>query len=423
MSAQRTVRFNDQPAVSQDQYSAVTAVEKSSSSNQNLLPERHNDAVYFPYDIFTAASLGNYAFVEEQLKNGFCPNRLNNSGWSPLMYAAYLGHGAVCSLLLEHNAQIDTANNVGKTALMLAAACGNLQIVQLLISKGAKLDQQDSSGNSALHYATLCSHNHVVEILLQYGANPNIRNSCGMTPTLIACSTGHETTLINILQHGGDVNVQNDDREDGRILASDSKVLAILDDPPKPRRKSTPTTSAGIPTLDILFKHLNLESKYCTLFNEHGINLEKFLKLTEDEIINLGVKAFGPKKKMLNAIERYRRDGSFQFLLQNAETDENNTQIQYKKLSANKQIVDEFNKIQKELTAKENELCKVKGIVKKQCDIMKTIKIASEETRKVALQMLEKQKMQNSSISEADILFIELKQREILTEILDAPNE
>lgn len=45
------------------------------------------------------------------------------------MYAAYLGHGAVCSLLLDHNTSIDITNFDGQTALMMAAACGNLQIV------------------------------------------------------------------------------------------------------------------------------------------------------------------------------------------------------------------------------------------------------------------------------------------------------
>lgn len=40
----------------------------------------------------------------------------------------------------------------------------------------------------------------------------------------------------------------------------------------------------------MLFQHLNLENKYYTLFKENGIDLEGFLKLTEKELNEIGVK-------------------------------------------------------------------------------------------------------------------------------------
>lgn len=45
------------------------------------------------------------------------------------MYAAYLGHEAVCALLLKSGALVDLCNANGQTALMLAATCGNLSVV------------------------------------------------------------------------------------------------------------------------------------------------------------------------------------------------------------------------------------------------------------------------------------------------------
>lgn len=45
------------------------------------------------------------------------------------MYAAYLGHEAVCALLLKSGAWVDLCNASGQTALMLAATCGNLAVV------------------------------------------------------------------------------------------------------------------------------------------------------------------------------------------------------------------------------------------------------------------------------------------------------
>ncbi|VDD91197.1 unnamed protein product [Enterobius vermicularis] len=331
MNPPRTVRFSEQPTVS---HSEVPPSIRPSYFRQTALPEKHNDALYSPYDVFTAASLGNFSFIEkqlqkvilepvvqEQLNNGFYPDRLNSSGWSPLMYAAYLGHGAVCSLLLDHNTSIDITNFDGQTALMMAAACGNLQIVQLLANKGASLDKQDLSGNTALSLASLCSHNQVVEFLLERGADPNIKNKLGMTPTLIACTTGHEGTLFTILQHGGDIHIRNDNGEDGKTLVNDPKILAIIKNPPQ---------------------HLNLENKYYTLFKENGIDLEGFLKLTEKELNEIGVKT-----------------------------------------------MEELQKTQKELVTKENENRKLSQLVKKQYEVINVIKSYSEKNHELAVKVLE----------------------------------
>lgn len=49
------------------------------------------------------------------------------------MYAAYLGHEAVCALLLNSGALVDLCNTNGQTALMLAATCGNLAVVSSIL--------------------------------------------------------------------------------------------------------------------------------------------------------------------------------------------------------------------------------------------------------------------------------------------------
>lgn len=74
-----------------------------------------------------------------QLASGFDPNRLNGSGWSSLMYAAYLGHDLVCATLLKAAATVDLSNPNGQTALMFAATCGNLSVVSLNSSISLKL--------------------------------------------------------------------------------------------------------------------------------------------------------------------------------------------------------------------------------------------------------------------------------------------
>ncbi|CAK5098216.1 unnamed protein product [Meloidogyne enterolobii] len=55
--------------------------------------------------IFMAASIGNYALVQEYiLNNNESVNFRNRHGWTPLMYGAQAGNIEVCRLLLDNEA-------------------------------------------------------------------------------------------------------------------------------------------------------------------------------------------------------------------------------------------------------------------------------------------------------------------------------
>jgi len=60
-------------------------------------------------------------------------NEPNVGGWTPLHYAAYLGHEHVCKYLIESGAAVNTANREGCTALMLAALCGLDKCVETIL--------------------------------------------------------------------------------------------------------------------------------------------------------------------------------------------------------------------------------------------------------------------------------------------------
>ena len=77
----------------------------------------------------------------------------DNSGWTPLHYAAFEGHIDVCEALLEAGAKIDEADNDGKGALMLAAQEGHTTLVERLIEQHcAPIDQHAHDGKTALRY-------------------------------------------------------------------------------------------------------------------------------------------------------------------------------------------------------------------------------------------------------------------------------
>lgn len=75
----------------------------------------------------------------------------DNSGWTPLHYAAFEGHVDVCEALLEAGAKIDETDNDGKGALMLAAQEGHATLVERLLEQhSAPIDQHAHDGKTAL---------------------------------------------------------------------------------------------------------------------------------------------------------------------------------------------------------------------------------------------------------------------------------
>ncbi|CAJ0931233.1 unnamed protein product, partial [Mesorhabditis belari] len=257
------VRFSGEPP---NQMRAAPAMAES-SGGQSLasalfsrpMPKTYPEVAY-SMDIFTAASIGDNDVIKSQILRGIDINARNVSGWTALHYAAYLGHEATVSLFLDNSAQIDTCNARGQTALMLASACGNLSTVNLLLKRGASVDRVDISNRQALHYAGACSQNTVTDALLAMGADPNSRDQDGMTPTLEACSAAHELTLLALLGKGGDVMAKNSKGDDGAALASECPSI-----------------------VQIIRQHQD--------FDDMGI-------------------AYGPKKKMLKVIQKYKEVGA-----------------------------------------------------------------------------------------------------------------
>jgi ankyrin repeat protein len=94
---------------------------------------------------------------------------INKDGWTPLHFAAFEGHAAVCKYLLDNNAQVDARAPNDETALMLAARNGRYDAVKLLLGK-ADPNLKTSSGGTALQLATRQGHAEVAQLIREAGA-------------------------------------------------------------------------------------------------------------------------------------------------------------------------------------------------------------------------------------------------------------
>ncbi|XP_074052392.1 ankyrin repeat and SAM domain-containing protein 3 isoform X3 [Macrotis lagotis] len=187
-----------------------------------------------PLDIHTASSIGQYEVVKECIQRRELDlNKKNCGGWTPLMYASYIGHDTIVHLLLEAGVKVNVPTPEGQTPLMLASSCGNESIAYFLLQQGAELEMKDIHGWTALFHCTSAGHQQMVKFLLDNGANANLREpTYGFTPLMEAAASGHEIIVQYLLNHGVKVDVGDYTGATARALAmkyGHMKIVGLID--------------------------------------------------------------------------------------------------------------------------------------------------------------------------------------------------
>ncbi|XP_069840196.1 ankyrin repeat and SAM domain-containing protein 3 [Dendropsophus ebraccatus] len=198
-------------------------------------------------DLHTAASIGQYEVVQCCVRRRDVDlNQPNLGGWTPLMYASYIGHDAVVSLLLEAGVDVNCRTPSGQTPLMLAASCGNESVAYFLIQQGAKIEARDARGWTALFHCTSAGHQRMLRFLLENGANADAKEPVyGFTPLMEAAASGHEIIVQHLLNHGVKLHETDHNGDTARMLAArygHSRIVSLLD---SHRVKGSRTHSRG----------------------------------------------------------------------------------------------------------------------------------------------------------------------------------
>ena len=149
-----------------------------------------------------AASFGFYDLTEHLIAKH--PEHVNarygmEGRMTPMHHAAARGHADICSLLLEHGADLEGHGYLDQTPLHLASLTGKLEAVRCLLDHGANIDSRMRNGWTPLHRAVSKKRIQVVRFLLERGADANARGSAGVTPFQLAVGEEKGEEIIEVL--------------------------------------------------------------------------------------------------------------------------------------------------------------------------------------------------------------------------------
>ena len=163
--------------------------------------------------IHKAADDGNIEAIKQHIAAGTDVN--SNYEWTPLHAAA---NKETAELLIAKGADINAKDDTGGTPLFWAALEGNEEVAELLIRQGADVNAAGPKGWTALHWAVAMAQKKSVELLIGEGADVNAKDVIYGTPLdnvgrfYDTATKAKEADLANLLRkHGGKTGEELED--------------------------------------------------------------------------------------------------------------------------------------------------------------------------------------------------------------------
>ena len=148
--------------------------------------------------LLESCNYGQLRRVKKFLKKGADANTINNSGYTPLIYASRGGYDKIVKLLVSHGANVNAKTKFGDTSLIYALRKGNVEICELLIANGANVNLCDKEGKTPLHEACYIGNLSIAKLLIEKGADLSPITSNNNSPIDLAIKKKHKD-VINYL--------------------------------------------------------------------------------------------------------------------------------------------------------------------------------------------------------------------------------
>lgn len=159
-------------------------------------------------EIITAAEAGNLEGVIKALEAGANPSAMGpNSG--ALHCAAFNGHEAIVTLLLEKGATLEEKDTQGYYPIHLSVSRGHVSITEQLLVAGANIEVLTPQNGTPLHIATASNYPEILPILITGGANLEAKDVNELTPLAAAASLGNVAVTRLLIEAGANVNTKD----------------------------------------------------------------------------------------------------------------------------------------------------------------------------------------------------------------------
>lgn len=129
------------------------------------------------------AKEGKIPELTQWLDSGNSPNRHDQNGWTPLLWAAVRGNHEVVQLLVDKGADLELAHKLSDAlAIHLAGHSGSVKSADIILEK--KPDQIDAvldlNGHTILLQASFYGHLELAKYLVKKGADTSITTARGL---------------------------------------------------------------------------------------------------------------------------------------------------------------------------------------------------------------------------------------------------
>lgn len=128
---------------------------------------------------FDASRAGNIPMLDAFIEARYDLNTRDAQGYTGLILAAYHGHQAAVTRLLDAGADPCARDKRGNTALMGAIFKGELAIARRLVQADCAPDLANNAGQTASMYAALFQRTEILQALAAKGADLSLRDSMG----------------------------------------------------------------------------------------------------------------------------------------------------------------------------------------------------------------------------------------------------